>query len=302
MDEKEIGLRGMKKFLEELEFAANLKEVDLISTHKEIESQQSQNIFIMRHAERVDLVFGDWVSCCFDEKGEYLQKDLNLPASLPNRHLGPQSYTLDTPITNVGKFQAKSMGKNFKAKNIAIDHVYCSPAFRCLQTCDAFLKGIGRKETVKIRIEPALFEWVHWIGDFPKLMSANELIAAGFNIDTEYKSFMSEQELRDNEESMEQHYERSYAFMKKIIATHPSGNCLLVGHATTLDTCSRNLLNGKWLTTNELLTLAGHISYCSLVQLTRNKDNNWKLVTPPCPSMSYGNNKQFKWKVLLDKY
>lgn len=120
----------------------------------------------MRHAERVDFTFGEWIQYCFDDKKNYIQKDLNLPASLPSRKSYPESYFDDTPITNVGKFLAKSMGKNFKAKNFEIDCVYCSPAFRCIQTCDAFLKVI-------------------WI--FPKV-PLQRIYVSGYQQETKYKN------------------------------------------------------------------------------------------------------------------
>lgn len=42
-------------------------------------------VFVMRHGERVDFTFGNWLSYSLDEAGNYVQQDLNLPDQLPKR-------------------------------------------------------------------------------------------------------------------------------------------------------------------------------------------------------------------------
>lgn len=162
-------------------------------------------------------------------------------------------------------------------------------------------QGINKKQSIKIRIEPALYEWVTWLGKFPQLMTSSELIEAGYNIDTEYTPYLSEKELRMNTESVEEHYRRGDGFVKKIINTYPTGSCLLVGHASTLDTCSRLLIKEKCLSLKELMDLVVDVPYCSLVRLTKT-DDSWSYTTPPCPPMSYSTNKQFNWKAFVEKY
>lgn len=100
-------------------------------------------------------------------------------------------------------------------KNISIDNVYCSPSFRCIQTCSAFLQAIDKKDDLKIRIEPGLFEWLVWYPEsLPDWMSAEELINAGYNIDEDYQPFITEKELREAKETCEQFYLRS-AFVSR---------------------------------------------------------------------------------------
>lgn len=68
----------------------------------------------------MDFAFGTWIPCSFDEHGKYLRKDLNMPYSLPERKEGPNAYSKDTPLTNVGVFQATLVGEAFRDSNIVI--------------------------------------------------------------------------------------------------------------------------------------------------------------------------------------
>ncbi|GFO41179.1 ubiquitin-associated and sh3 domain-containing protein b [Plakobranchus ocellatus] len=98
------------------------------------EIPQTRRLFIMRHGERCDFAFGrSWVSKCFDDKGNYTQTDLNLPPTMISRdnHL---DFIKDSPLTEAGKFQARSTGDALKREGVNIKHVYSSPSLRCVQT------------------------------------------------------------------------------------------------------------------------------------------------------------------------
>lgn len=72
-----------------------------------------------------------------------------------------------------------------------------------------------------MKIEPGLFEWLLWyINSFPEFMTNNELIAAGYNIDTNYEPLIPRDKLKnDVKETCEQYYQRNYEVVKSILAT-----------------------------------------------------------------------------------
>eukprot|EP00731_Ephydatia_muelleri_P012280 Em0006g1174a len=127
-----------------------------------------RRLFICRHAERVDVTFGkQWISLSFDSNGLYTRRNLNMPKDIPKRKGGPGDYAKDSPITEMGVYQAKLTGEGMREQGIRLSHVFCSPALRCVQTADAILKGL-QETSVKIKIENGLFEWLAWFqGSFP---------------------------------------------------------------------------------------------------------------------------------------
>lgn len=255
----------------------------------------------MRHGERVDFTFGPWIPFCFDEDGNYIRKDLNMPKSIPERTLGPSGFAKDCPLTNVGILQATLIGETLRKANTKIHNVYCSPALRCIQTCDALLKGLGVQENTPINIEPGLFEWLVWYPDsLPDWMTVEELIQAGYNIKQDYTPVVAVSELEDARENCEQFYLRSSLVVQNVLGNtaETGGNILLVGHAASLDVCSRELVGEKPRTPQELARLIQKVPYCSLVVVNENNEK-WELQEPPCPPMTHSNNNRFDWKILL---
>lgn len=114
-------------------------------------SLSRMRLFVCRHGERMDVVFGkQWVTQCFDSKGKqagetvsfsfsfscrlsadtfdfhisflckilicvcagrYIRSNLNMPSNLPARSGGHRDYDKDCPITVFGSTQARLVGQ-----------------------------------------------------------------------------------------------------------------------------------------------------------------------------------------------
>ncbi|XP_023175700.2 protein UBASH3A homolog isoform X2 [Drosophila hydei] len=262
------------------------------------EPSKNRKIYIMRHGERVDFTFGTWIPYCFNEFGNYMRKDLNMPKVLPHRRNSPEGWQNDSPLTNVGLYQARLTGEALLEANVQIDHVYCSPSYRCVQTCTSALEGLQLNGKHKIKLEPGLFEWMAWYPNgVPDWLSKKELTDSRYDIDLTYEPVQQATDLTAQlKESTEQFYMRNHEVLLQLLE-RTTGNLLVVAHATTLDTCSRQLTGGAARNTNELRQVIHKIPYCSLVTVEQ-LDGVWKLVEPDCLPVTHSKNPRFEWSAL----
>ncbi|XP_065224414.1 ecdysteroid-phosphate phosphatase-like [Planococcus citri] len=270
-----------------------------------IQNKPSSDILVMRHGERVDFTFGNWIPTCFNKEGKYIRTDLNMPVILPQRQNYPNSFKEDTPLTNVGLLEAKLTGEALGLDGITVKYAYCSPALRCVQTCHSLLTGMGISDKLPIRIEPGLFEWLTWYTNYyPEFMTDDELIAAGYDIDKTYEPFMTRDELKTHlKENCDQYYSRNFEVVKKSLKTADEqgpGYILIVAHASSLDTCSRQLMGLEPRKEEAMSKIMMKVPYCSVVHLEK-QNSLWTLNESPVPSISHSLNKRFDYKVLIDE-
>lgn len=69
-------------------------------------------------------------------------------------------------------------------------------------------------------------------------------------------------------------------------------NMLISAHGGSLDSCSRQLIGELPRSIMELTKLGRGIPYCS-VAVVEKYNNLWKLVKPPCLSVTHSNNERF---------
>ncbi|XP_038206710.1 protein UBASH3A homolog isoform X1 [Zerene cesonia] len=268
-------------------------------------SKDRRWVFAMRHGERVDLTYGVWVPFCFDNNGTYVRKDLNMPEKLGERVGGKESYALDTPLTRVGRLQGQLVGEGLRAAGVPVRHVYASAALRSVETAHALLLGLQADPSVKIRVEPGLFEYKMWhlAKGMAPFMTPMEMHKAGLNVDLNYKPYV---DLECNTpETLNDFFKRNEYVMQAAVKDTEAegGNIIFIGHAATLDVMvlsMKRLAEGKtdkddfnYQTSNNLL----RIPYCALAAM---KSNPWEIVSPPCPPSINSSSGRYNWKMLLD--
>ncbi|GFR80105.1 ubiquitin-associated and SH3 domain-containing protein B [Elysia marginata] len=253
----------------------------------------SRRLFIMRHGERCDFAFGrSWVTKCFDDKGKYTQTDLNLPTTVIARE-NHSDFLKDSPLTEVGKFQARATGDALGREGVNIQHVYSSPSLRCVQTAQNVIDGMGNN--AKICIEPTAFEWYGWYkNSMPVWLKPSHLAQSGFSIDVDHKPFVGLKDLH-LDETVGEYYDRCHRLAEHILKRHDDdGDILIVAHAGSLDTFTRRLLGKPARNSQEMHNILSSFTYCCLCCIAQDPvTSQWSLVKPPIPPLH-----DFNWKAL----
>ncbi|XP_041470818.1 ubiquitin-associated and SH3 domain-containing protein B-like [Lytechinus variegatus] len=263
--------------------------------------KQPRRLFIIRHGERVDVTFGEqWLIHCFDQQGKYQRKNLNMPKKVPQRPGGAQDFKKDSPITEMGVYQARMTGEALKAAGVKISYCYSSPALRCSQTAHAVLQGLEAPDAVKICVDTALFEWLAWCkGGLPKWLSPAELATFGLNIDLSYKEKLAASDL-NQKENCQAYYKRSENFVREVLKEcSDDGDILLVGHASTLDSSSRCLQGLSARPAMEFSRIVQKVPYCGIIMLEEYAEFSiWDLVAPIIPTLTHAPNGRFDWRIM----
>ncbi|XP_078674734.1 LOW QUALITY PROTEIN: ubiquitin-associated and SH3 domain-containing protein B-like [Branchiostoma floridae x Branchiostoma belcheri] len=258
-----------------------------------------RQLYILRHGERVDVVFGKrWMNSSF-VNGDYVPHDLNLPRKLPSREGSPLSFAEDSPLTEMGWFQARLTGEAMRRTGVHISQVYSSPSLRCVQTADAVLDALGLRPSMKIRVEPGLFEWLHFYktSGLPKFMTMKEFVDFGLNVDPAYHPTVKVSDWSWTE-GIEQYYKRNHAVVQLILGS-TEGNVLICAHAGSLDGCSRHLQGLAARTQRDAVKLMVKIPYCGMAAFQEVREAGiWDQMEPPIPTLTHSPNHKFDWRVL----
>ncbi|CCD70850.1 Steroid-phosphate phosphatase [Caenorhabditis elegans] len=261
-----------------------------------------RRVFIIRHGERCDFAFGKsglWINS-FDSRGRYRPLDINLPRTLPKRADGWQGFAADTPLTEIGYLQSKLTGRALRDNGIEINHVFCSPALRCIQTTVGLLKGMGLDKRIQFSVEPGLYEWMVFARYArPCWIPPKDLKKLGYPVQENYVPCWTDKELRMNE-TLADFYQRSFGSINKILSECTEGNILIVAHGASLETCTRQLVGGDIRSTDDFYYLLQNTPYLSCVEVN-SREGLWRLVGSPIPSFSHTYNRTFDPLQLVTK-
>ncbi|KAI8514781.1 Ubiquitin-associated and SH3 domain-containing protein B [Branchiostoma belcheri] len=231
--------------------------------------------------------------------GDYVPHDLNLPRKLPSREGSPLSFAEDSPLTEMGWFQARLTGEAMRRTGVHISQVYSSPSLRCVQTADAVLDALGLRPSMKIRVEPGLFEWLHFYktSGLPKFMTMKEFVDFGLNVDPAYHPTVKVSDWSWTE-GIEQYYKRNHSVVQSILGS-TEGNILICAHAGSLDGCSRHLQGLTARTQRDAVKLMVKIPYCGMAAFQEVREAGiWDQMEPPIPTLTHSPNHKFDWRVL----
>lgn len=263
----------------------------------------NQQLFVLRHGERVDTTFGPlWTENSFDKNGRYIRFNINMPKTLPKRENPKYDFLFDPPLTEMGLHQAKLTGEELASQGIVIKYCYSSPALRSIQTADRVLEGMGLKNKVQIRIELGLFEFLRWQTSLPvkyPFMDLQSLANEGYNIDLNYTPVIKYDMMR-YDENEEYYYQRSFLMTKTIVDRHreEGGNIMFVAHAPSIEVCTRQLCGGD-PRVSEFRSIVRKVPFLAIAQCERNPHTSqWKLKKPPIPALKHLGVDAFDWKNL----
>jgi len=264
-------------------------------------SERKRRVIVLRHGERVNFTFGEnWTEKSFNNSGEYVKTDLNMPESLPERG-SSKDWENDSPLTTIGNLQASLVGSSLKRNGVKFTQVFVSPSYRCLQTATAVVEAMGLN--VQLNVDYGLFEWINLYKDgMPKFLTEEERSLI-FKVNKNYEPIMSKSELLSikRESFIDEFYDRNSRVTREILS-RVEGDVLIVAHASNLDTCTRQLV-GKGHRTegrSDVWKVMLKITYLAAIAMEQVDDSLYQLVEPPCLGLTHKSCSKFDWRNLDD--
>ena len=165
----------------------------------------------------------------------------------------------EVPLSPMGQAQAAALGERLTGEGI--DHLFCSPYLRAVQTASA----IARQTGLAIKIEHGAMEWqnLDWFPKRPPLQTVEELAVQFPEIDTTYQSRI--QPVWPETESQARH--RLGRTIKQL-SSEFEGQILVVGHGMTVMGMAGELLDSPKTRVDDVL--------CGIVQLQFH-NGKWEL-------------------------
>uniref|UniRef100_A0A5S6QGU1 Uncharacterized protein n=1 Tax=Trichuris muris TaxID=70415 RepID=A0A5S6QGU1_TRIMR len=290
--------------------AANAALVEILEDDSQPSTSKSQKavayrrVIIMRHGERCDDVYGDFVQRGFvDGSHTFRQFDLNMPEKLPQRHedvnMSKMDWQTDAPLSNMGHKTAAAIGAEYAHLAVSIEHVFSSPALRCVQTAGRFIEGfqkVNKTEALKVKIEGGLYEWQFNTGSpIPRFFAEQDLARGGLPIDLTYKCFKHGSAIPYNE-TFDEFNQRCVDTVRHIMQTIPTGSTVLfITHAPNFDMFNRYRGTGgmpiyRWQ------KLINRVPYLHAIVYDEVRKNHWEMRPPPVCSFPYEANAVYNWE------
>ncbi|VDO75115.1 unnamed protein product [Heligmosomoides polygyrus] len=118
---------------------------------------------------------------------------------------------------------------------------------------------------------------------------------SGYPVNVEYQPIIKPSAL-PTEEPLSDYYERSYAAVKRVLQSHSEnqskGCILIVAHAESLDTCTRQLCGGDPRSFEHFWYLLHQTPYVGCVHVTEDQPF-WRFADPPIPPFTQSANSPF---------
>ncbi|VBB33533.1 unnamed protein product [Acanthocheilonema viteae] len=235
----------------------------------------TRRIFLIRNGEPAD--FGGLRNNgAFLNHNKLTKMDTRQAIMTIKRSGGFENHVDDPPLTQIGRAAAELVGRSLSEKNFHIHTIYTSPSLRCLQTAIAIISTLNCREPLRLRIEPALYEPLSFIGKVPKFLNAQDLQINGYVCDEHYIPVMSvndlksllQWELRPSDIQM-----RVEKVVNRILSEQKQeGGILIISHAPMLDVLYRMMTNRTDMprTMGDMQRLIHYYPRCSMIILQYN--------------------------------